>query len=47
MAVMLASTDRSKAQNQLEQVKHSLAGLEHGQDFVDQIETAWRVLISG
>lgn len=43
MIAMLESPGNTEPQNQLRQVKDRLAQLEHGEQFVDQIETAWSV----
>ena len=40
---LLASPNSPDAQRKLVEVKEALAPLEHGADFVGQLETAWRV----
>lgn len=43
ITAMLESPGNTAIQDQLEQVKDHLARLEHGEDFIGQIDTAWSV----
>ena len=43
MTTILESSNNTGAQGELMQVKNQLAQLEHGEDFVSQIDTAWAV----